>query len=371
MKKQGFTLIELLVVMVIIALLVGLLLPALARAKEEARKTQCRSNLKQIGLAIEMYCNDNGGWTPEYGGGLISSDPGARNNWVGPWTAMYGALWWNFGTMDNSWAMTGNNMTIGQPQPWQVVPGNPSRPILLGLLWSGGYLTHKGAQILYCPSNNSGRASKELRYDQVIRYDSDEPFWTSNGRITIGDDDGLGNPATNVASLNGCFSGTGNIDEGKCWVLTNYSARYYDVNTTILGGNGREVAHAIKKDEAGSLGLYADTIELWSPVTITGYSQGGSGWPAANPDHAKSTGWKRYVIANHDQSWNVLFSDGAVKTYSDGANNAFWLLTRINNSWDSAIAGSQSWMTREKVSLARPYTEDVFISYFDAAYQAN
>src|SRR3990172_9485323 len=72
--KKGFTLIELLVVMVIIALLVGLLLPALGRAREEARKTQCRSNLRQIGLAIIMYSNDSTGYTPaSYGGDTNSA----------------------------------------------------------------------------------------------------------------------------------------------------------------------------------------------------------------------------------------------------------------------------------------------------------
>ena len=55
---QGFTLIELLVVIAIIAVLAVMLFPVFARARERARQTRCASNLRQVGLALEMYCAD-------------------------------------------------------------------------------------------------------------------------------------------------------------------------------------------------------------------------------------------------------------------------------------------------------------------------
>ena len=89
-KRKGFTLIELLVVISIIALLMAILMPALARVRAIAREVVCRSNFKQHGLAIEMYASNNNGylnvgWIP---GGL----GGFSHQWVMDFLPYYGDI---------------------------------------------------------------------------------------------------------------------------------------------------------------------------------------------------------------------------------------------------------------------------------------
>jgi prepilin-type N-terminal cleavage/methylation domain-containing protein/prepilin-type processing-associated H-X9-DG protein len=144
-QRDGFTFIELLVVIAIIAILVGLLLPALARAKERARAALCLANLRQLHLAWFQYAEEQGKLVPnpDYRGATVM-----MNGWAGNGMSYEG------GTMDAIWSLSDNTNVARMMHP------------IYGAL--GAYAQSAG--IYRCPSDQSYVVLGGRRHPRIRSY---------------------------------------------------------------------------------------------------------------------------------------------------------------------------------------------------------
>ena len=332
-RRKGFTLIELLVVIAIIALLIALLLPAVQRAREAARRSQCQNNLKQLGLALHNYHDVHKGFPPGQVNNLatvFSSDAVGRyaspieattqNTARGMNTLGYHGTSWMLQILPmidqtplyNFWAFTDNVATNGF-LPVQTADFQLIYPPLTDL------------QAFYCPSRRSkmeagGKYSATIRVNQAFTQGGNDYAACSGSGITF--HDGAVGDRQTYALLPAQLLATVNT-------TTNLSAyTQYQQNIGMFGVNSYVQTRDVT-DGTSNVIMVAE--RRLSTQIAPPQQQSYDGWAWGGPATlfscrvAPHTGlWYDEADSAHDQSLQCTFADGSVRTISFNIDLKTW-----------------------------------------------